>query len=219
MKDWKDDRMDIIGEVIDIVPAKPDDSDIAWKLIYDTDVDLFDYYFNNDKNLMATCLSDWWRRPEGWFSHSSCNAAVYNGSLVGIEIGFTREEFQKHTRATFYYAKKTMNRAVFEHFSDAFRNFMPYLFPPIPGDAYYVQSLAARAKLRGQGVGQKLLNTASSRAKQKGLKNCQLDVVSDSVAVNFYQKMGMEVVSVTRIPYLEKQYGISAHYRMQKILK
>ena len=111
-----------------------------------------------------------------------------------------------------------MNRAAFEHFSDAFRNYVPYLFPLIPGAAYYVQSLAARTELRGQGVGHKLLNTAFKRAKEKGLKNCQLDVVSDSVAVNFYRKMGMEVLAVTRMPYLEKEYGISTHYRMRKML-
>ena len=208
--------MNIPEGLYDTEPAKPDDSDVAWKLIYDTDPDLFDYYFNNDTDLMESCLSDWWRRPEGWFSHSSCTAALYNGSLVGIEIGFSREEFQKHTRPTFYYAKKTMNRAAFEHFSDAFRNYMPYLFPFIPGDAYYVQSLAARTELRGQGVGHKLLNTAFKRAKEKGLKSCQLDVLSDSVAVNFFRKMGMEVLAVTRMPYLEKEYGISAHYRMRK---
>jgi GNAT superfamily N-acetyltransferase len=211
--------MNIIGELVDLVPAKPDDSDIAWKLIYDTDPDLFDYYFNNDTDLMKSCLSDWWRRPEGWFSHSSCTAAIYNGSLVGIEIGFSREDFQKHTRPTFYYAKKTMNRAAFEHFSDAFRNYVPYLFPFIPRDAYYVQRLATRAAIRGQGVWHKLLNTAFKRAKEKGLISCQLDVVSDSVAVNFYRKMRMEVLAITRMPYLEKKYGISAHYRMRTVLE
>jgi ribosomal protein S18 acetylase RimI-like enzyme len=79
----------------------------------------------------------------------------------------------------------------------------PDLFPFIPRDAYYVQSLATRAEIRGQGVGHKLLNTAFKRAKEKSLKSCQLDVVSDSVAVNFYRKMGMEVLAVTRMPYLE----------------
>jgi ribosomal protein S18 acetylase RimI-like enzyme len=211
--------MTIPDGLYDIGPAKPDDSDIAWKLIYDTDPDLFDYYFNNDTDLMKSCLSDWWQRPEGWFSHSSCTAAIYNGSPAGIEIGFSREDFQKHTRPTFYYAKKTMSRAAFEHFSDAFRNYVPYLFPFIPRDAYYVQSLATRAEIRGQGVGHKLLNTAFKRTKEMGLISCQLDVVSDSIAVNFYRKMGMEVLAVTRMPYLEKNYGISAHYRMRKVLE
>jgi ribosomal protein S18 acetylase RimI-like enzyme len=211
--------MNIIGELIDIEPAKPDDADIAGRLICDTDPELFDYYFNGDTDLMTSCLSDWWQRPEGWFSHTSCTAAIYNGSLVGIEIGFSRESFQNQTRPTFYYAKETMNRAAFEHFSDAFKNYVPYLFPIIPRDAYYVQSLAARVEIRGQGVGHKLLNTAFKRAKETGLKSCQLDVVSDSVAVNFYRKMGMEILSITRMPYLEKEYGISAHYRMQKVLE
>jgi hypothetical protein len=28
--------------------------------------------------------------------------------------------------------------------------------------------------------------------------------------------MGMEVLAITRMPYLEKEYGISTHYRMRK---
>jgi ribosomal protein S18 acetylase RimI-like enzyme len=166
--------------------------------------------------MMESCLASWWQRSEGWFSHSSCAAATYNGTLVGIEIGFTREEFQKQTRPSFYYAKETMGRAAFEHFSDAFRNYVPYLFPFIPRDAYYVQSLAIKAEMRGQGVGSTLLSTAFKRAKEMGLKSCQLDVMSDSIAVNFYRKMGMEVLAVTRMPYLEKNFGIPMHYRMRK---
>ena len=211
--------MNITADLIELGPASRDDYEIAWKLMYDTDPGLLEYYFNNDLELMESCLSNWWQRSEGWFSHASCTAATYNGSLVGIEIGFTREDFQRHTRPSFYYAKETMNRAAYEHFSDAFRNYVPYLFPFIPGDAYYVQSLAIKAEMRGQGVGHTLLRAAFKSAKQKGLKSCQLDVASDSIAVNFYRKMGMEVLAVTRMPYLEKNYGITMHYRMRKELK
>ena len=208
--------MNITADLIEIGPATPDAYEIAWKLIYDTDPGLFEYYFSNDMELLESCLSNWWQRSDGWFSHASCKAAIYNGSLVGIEIGFTREDFQEHTRPTFYYAKETMGRAAFEHFSNAFRNYVPYLCPIIPKDAYYVQSLAAKAEIRGQGVGKLLLNNAFSHAKEMGLASCQLDVVSDSIAVNFYRKMGMEVLAVTRVPYLEKEHGISMHYRMRK---
>ncbi len=211
--------MDITADLIDIGPARPESPEIAWKLIYDTDPQIFEYYFNNDLELMESCLSDWWQRPEGWFSHASCTAVTYNDSLVGIEIGFNREDFQEHTRPSFSYARETMSRAAFEHFSDAFRNYVPYLFPFIPRDAYYVQSLAVKAEMRGQNIGQALLNAAFDRAKNFDLKNCQLDVSSDSIAVNFYKKMGMEVWASTRVPYLEKNFGIVMHYRMRKELK
>ena len=202
--------MNITADLIDIGPARPDTYEIAWKLIYDTDPEIFEYYFSDDLELMESCLSNWWQQSEGWFSHALCTAATYNGSLVGIEIGFTRERYREHLRPTFYYARETMNRAAYEHFSDAFKNFVPYLFPYIPGDAYYVQTLAVKAEMRGQRIGQTLLNAAFNRAIEKDLKNCQLDVASDSIAVDFYRKMGMEVLSSTRVPYLEKNYGISA---------
>jgi hypothetical protein len=87
--------MNITAELIELGPARPESHEITWKLIYDTDPDLFDYYFKSDRERMKLCLSDWWQRPEGWFSHSACTAATYDGSLVGIETGFTREDFQK----------------------------------------------------------------------------------------------------------------------------
>jgi ribosomal protein S18 acetylase RimI-like enzyme len=209
----------MVSKFAELKSATPDSHEIAWKLIYDTHPYLFDYFFNNDKDLMKSCLSDWWQRSEGWFSHTACTAAIYEGTLVGIEIGFTRSELQKNTRPTFAYAEQTMKPAAAHHFSNAFRNYVPYLFPFIPGDAYYIQSLATVAEIRGQGIGELLLKNAFTCASEKGFKSCQLDVVSNSVAVNFYRQMGMEVIAITRVPYLEKNYGISMHYRMRKDLE
>ena len=140
--------MNITADLIKIGPARPDAYEIAWKLIYDTDPELFAYYFRKDMEMMRSCLSNWWQRSEGWFSHGSCNAATCNGLLVGIEIGFTRESFQKHTRPAFDYARETMSRAAFEHFSDAFRNYVPYLFAFIPRDASYSTKVNPFARVK-----------------------------------------------------------------------
>ena len=50
-----------------------------------------------------------------------------------------------------------------------------------------------------------------------GYRVCQLDVVSDSPAVRFYGRMGMEILSESRVLPLEK-HGIASHYRMVKNL-
>jgi hypothetical protein len=36
--------------------------------------------------------------------------------------------------------------------------------------------------------------------------------------VRFYRRMGMEVLSETRVPRLEADYGVAAHLRMTKSL-
>ncbi len=203
----------------ELKPVGPENYEIAWQLIYDTNPYLFEYFFNNDKDLLKFCLSDWWQRPQGWFSHTACTGATYENTLVGIEIGFSGSEFRKNIRPMLDYAQQTMKPAAFHHFSIAFRNYVPYLFPFIPRDAYYIQSLATVAEIRGQGIGELLLNNAFKSASKNGLKSCQLDVASDSVAVNFYKQMGMEIIAITRVPYLEKNYGISMHYRMRKDLE
>jgi hypothetical protein len=56
--------MDITADLIDIGPARPDTYEIAWKLIYDTDPEIFEYYFSDDLELMESCLSNRWQRSD-----------------------------------------------------------------------------------------------------------------------------------------------------------
>jgi ribosomal protein S18 acetylase RimI-like enzyme len=105
----------------------------------------------------------------------------------------------------------------YSHLLDAFR-WMPFLIPPIPEGAYYVQHLAVVPELRGRGVGAQLLEHAFGKAARGGYRSVQLDVVADGPAVRFYRRMGMEALSETRVPRLEADYKVSTHLRMTKSL-
>jgi ribosomal protein S18 acetylase RimI-like enzyme len=210
--------MEINTKDIVIEPAGPQDAQVSGQLIYATDPHLFDCYFNHDLDLRQTCMTQWWHAKKGWFSHFGCRAAKFGDAVVGIEISFTRDEILENVRPTFIHAKKTMSPDAFKHFSEIFGDYVQYLFPAMPKDAYYVQSLAAADKARGRGIGRLLLNRIFDRAKRRGLRLCQLDVASDNPAVNFYRQMGMTIVSESRVPYLEETFGVSGHYRMRKEL-
>jgi ribosomal protein S18 acetylase RimI-like enzyme len=95
---------------------------------------------------------------------------------------------------------------------------MPLLIPPIPEDAYYVQHLAVVPELRGRGLGARLLARAFEKAAAGGYRSCHLDVVAGGPAARFYRRMGMEVLSETRVPRLESDYGVPPHARMVKTL-
>jgi ribosomal protein S18 acetylase RimI-like enzyme len=96
-------------------------------------------------------------------------------------------------------------------------SYVPFLVPPFPADAYYILHLASAPFVRGRGVGARLLKAAFERARRDGLRICQLDVASDNPAVRFYERMGMEILSESRVVPLQ-EHGIASHYRMVKNL-
>jgi len=95
--------------------------------------------------------------------------------------------------------------------------YVRFLVPTVPNHAYYVMHLAAGRDARGCGVGAQLLGAAFDRARRNGYRACQLDVASDNPAVGFYERMGMEILSESRVLALQK-HGVASHYRMIKEL-
>jgi ribosomal protein S18 acetylase RimI-like enzyme len=59
-----------------------------------------------------------------------------------------------------------------------------------------------------------LLENAFQRARDAGLKSVHLDVYEDNPAMRLYERAGMKVLVESRVPALEREYGIPGHYRM-----
>jgi len=55
-----------------------------------------------------------------------------------------------------------------------------------------------------------LLGAAFDRARRNGHRVCHLDVASDNPAVGFYELMGMEILSESRVLPLQK-HGIASN--------
>jgi len=77
--------------------------------------------------------------------------------------------------------------------------------------------LASARDARGRGVGAQLHGAVFDRARRNGYRVCQLDVASDNPAVRFYERMGMEILSESRVRPLQK-HGVANHYRIIKTL-
>lgn len=209
--------MEIIIEDTVLEAAKLEDADIAARIIYDVDPHLIDYMFKGDKEIIQTFFEESWKRKDGIYSHSFSTAAMHKGTPVGIELGYTGGTDEKHLPITMQHAAEILIPEAYDHF-EASVGYFPYLLPLTPGSAYYVQFLSVIPEARGQGIGEKILNNAFERAKAQGHLSCHLDVASDNPAVRFYKRMGMEVLSESRVPYLDEQHNIPMHYRMVKDL-
>ena len=197
-----------------LAPADGAHAQLAARLILDTDPHVFDFWFDRDRKVAADYFADQWPRAGGVFSHIHATAAREGGELLGIEHGLDARTQRAQWAHTFPATKQKLSAQAFAHLLDAFR-WMPFLIPPIPEDAYYVQHLAVVPELRGRGVGARLLLHAFEKAASGGYRSVHLDVVADGPAVRFYRRMGMEELSHTRVPRLELDYGVPPHLRMR----
>jgi ribosomal protein S18 acetylase RimI-like enzyme len=198
-------------------PAEAASADAAARLIYDTDPRLFDCFFENDYSRFLLFCTNQWREQQSLYSFSNATAAVVGEKLAGLELGYDRKG---RDRAIPNMAKRTKDLLTPEAFSHYAKigGYVRYLTPPIPNNAYYVMFLATAPEERGKGIGGKLLENAFDRARGQGYDACHLDVASDNRAVRFYQSLGMEILSESRVIPLEKM-GVKSHFRMIKKLR
>jgi len=209
--------MNILTEDIVLEAAKPENAGIAAQLMYDVDQHFIDYIFNGSPEIRETCYQELWKRKEGMCSHSLSTIAKHKGMLVGMALSYPAGAEQAHFHNGMQNAAECLNPDAYAHFTKSM-GYLPYLLPTTPDDAYYVLYLSVIPELRGQGIGEKLLDNVFERAKAQGLRSCHLDVASNYSAVSFYKRMGMEVLSESRVPFLHEQYNIPMHYRMVKKL-
>jgi ribosomal protein S18 acetylase RimI-like enzyme len=202
---------------ISIIPATSGGADTAAQLVYESASELFDFWFDGDQNAIQECFAHWWRRERGLFSHSLAHVALNEDGLLGVEIGYDRATEKDHTATTLDDSAEVLSARMQQHLTSAMA-YLPFLITYKPPGAYYVQNLAVKRTMRGYGIGKRLLQEAFDRATSRGYESCHLDVAADSPAVRFYRSMGMSVLSESRIPRLEQQYGIPSYYRMVKPL-
>ena len=203
-------------EEIVLDPATREQAEAAAPLMYDTDPHLFGYFFDGDQELALRYFAAQWRQERSLFSYRYCTVAVARGAFLGIEQGYDAKTQADVFRDTGRHAAQILTPEQMEHLRKAV-NYIPFLVPPVPNNAYYVMHLASARDARGRGVGARLLGAAFDRARRNGYRVCQLDVASDNPAVRFYEQMGTEILSESRVLRLLK-YGVASHYRMIKNL-
>ena len=128
---------------ITIESAKPIDPETAASLTYSTAPPIVDYMFNGDREVMLGFLSDSWQKPDGIFSHNTCTSATRDGSLLGINIGFTAETLHENAVITMGHAEESLDETTFARFADLM-GWFSYLSPPVPEDAFFIFTLAVK---------------------------------------------------------------------------
>ena len=192
-----------------IEPGRPDDAPAAARLIAETDVALFTFCGAGDIGVWRE-LSEWeWLQERGVYSWTMSHVARRDGEVAGLLVSYSSQRHEtidwSYSGARAHMAPERWGRVAAAH------GLVPFLFPFIPEDAYYVQNLATDPSVRGSGLGRRLMELAFQRGRAEGCRSCHLDVDSSAAAVQFYEHLGMRILVKTEVPDIP---SVHTHFRM-----
>lgn len=205
------------AETVTLVEAEPAEEETAARLIYDTGSYVFDCLYNRDFDAFLKITSALWLRQGGAFSHVHAKAALHQGRLAGIALGFPQHLYEQEFGTGMMAMAEMGSPELLAHLPSV-AGHIPWLFPEVPDDAWYLLFLSAHPEARGRGIGELLLLDCFERARQAGCAALHLDVASVNPAVRFYERMGLERIAETSVPKIAASHGVPPHIRMVKHL-
>jgi ribosomal protein S18 acetylase RimI-like enzyme len=192
-----------------IEPGRPEDAPAAARLIAATDVALFTFCGGGDLGVWVELSEAEWLHERGVYWWRMSHVARLDGRLVGLLVSYSSRQHAtidwSHGGARAHLSPERWGRVA------AALRLVPFLFPSIPEDAYYVQNLATLPSVRRRGLGRRLMELAFDRGRAAGCRSCHLDVDGSTAAVQFYKDLGMRVLVRTEVPDIP---GVHAHFRM-----
>jgi ribosomal protein S18 acetylase RimI-like enzyme len=201
-------------EFVVLQPAKPDNADLVPELIYATDPPIFSFLAGGRMDAFDRWIGAGWSAPDNDFSHEFAVVAVRDGELLGLELGYRGSEKKRLGRNNGTLTREALDQEALAHLGRAVSQGTRYFTPFVPYDAYYLMFLSVAEAGRNQGIGGRLLENAFQQARDGGLSSVHLDVYEGNPAIRLYERAGMEILTETRVPRLERDQRIPPHYRM-----
>ncbi|MEQ8268977.1 MAG: GNAT family N-acetyltransferase [Parvibaculum sp.] len=205
------------ADTVVLAEAGPGEEELAARLIYDTGSWVFDCVYNRDFALYMKIGAALWQSEGGAFSHVHAKAALHDGNLAGLALGFPQSLYDQEFGTGMIAMAEMATPELLAHLPSVAGHF-PWLFPVVPEDAWYLLFLSAHPEARGRGIGEKLLLDCYERAREAGCASLHLDVASVNPAVRFYERMGLERLAETSVPKIAASHGVPSHFRMVKHL-
>lgn len=186
-------------------------------LIWTVDPALCSFLFRGDVTTWRELLRTDWSASVGLLSHSHSRIAMVDNQVAGVIVGHDNETLHDHWSVTLERWFESTDPVMRAHLPKSFY-YLDLLLPKIPEDVFYVLELAVAGDLQRHGIGTKLMQDAFDRARGEGYQSLMLDVNATSSALDFYRRLGMEVLIETRVPYLACNHGVGQYLRLEKKL-
>ena len=163
------------ADTVTLAPARVDAlaPEQAGRLLCETDPHVFGCLHGHDEALAARHLGHQWTLAAGLFSHVHATAALHDGVLAGLELGFDRPTQAAHLEPFVTAAGAFLDEGQFARFTGFFE------------------------------YGSQLLRACFERARAAGLARVQLDLYDGNPAERLYARAGMRTIVETRVPPLE----------------
>jgi len=182
-----------------------------------TGPELFRFLYGEDPSAWERLFEAGWRSGQGLHSGSVTWVAYCADDIVGMVTCFPTTRFPELVQSTTRQMHEVFCEAEALRIGRAFGQVI-HVFPPIPDDAFEVLNLAVAAECRKTGIGRLLMDYAEAEARQHGLSSIQLDTSSNGGSVAFYQRIGFEPLTETRLLRRPASEVIPSHIRMVKSL-
>lgn len=186
-------------------------------LIWTVDPALCEFLFRGDRPTWRELLRTDWSQDVGLLSHCHSRVALVDDQVAGVIVGHDRQSLHDQWTITLDRWFESTNPTMRAHLPTSFY-YLDLLLPKIPENVFYVLELAVAAEAQRNGIGTKLMFDAFERARSAGYQSLMLDVNAKSPAMNFYQRLGMELLVETRVPYLATNHGVGQYLRLEKKL-
>lgn len=202
---------------INVQPAQADTAPEALAdLLWNTDPALNSFMFRT-REVLHLVLACEWPENRGLLCHKHALTVMEGQTVLGLLIGHTAKEYGANFEAAVELQTGKLPQDDKQHMYEALY-WMDRLFPTPQDDTFYILELSTAVAAQGLGVASALLGAATERATAQGCRSISLDVAADNAAVDFYRRLGFEVVIETKVPWLAKTAGIGLHYHMVKNL-
>lgn len=172
----------------------------AARLIYESDPPYYDFWFGA-ADAAHTCLEKLWLAPVGSLSYAHSSVWRENGQLLALASHYPSNHESQLAQADA--EQQSLLHGDLEQMNQR-GTMLSWLFPHLPDDIWYLQTLAVSASRRGSGLGKQIMNQIENTARSHGALALHTDVDSANMgALRFYQTQGFEIVARTTVPALE----------------
>ncbi len=199
-------------------PGDPSQPKAAAALIYQSSHELLDYMFSNQA-IAERVLSRLYRKRSGHFSHRFSTSALIDEELVGLELGYSKEQLKREEFPGSINLLFSSPLSVSWHLATKAGSVIDGYVPKPSDGAYYINNIAVSPDARGRGIGERLLSHVIDRSRKAGYSAVELDVTTvNEGAIRFYERHGFTKQSESGSQELMDQFGLPPLARMNREL-
>jgi ribosomal protein S18 acetylase RimI-like enzyme len=198
---------------IEIRTAQADDQGPIAELMYSSGMDLYDYLY---KNNAVDFLHHEFASGCGFAGHPHVTVALMDGEVVGTGCFYDRESHQALVKDTMKNMTEFFGRLGVIPVLMRSRHIASVMRTPKPGELY-LSNFGVVERLRGNGIGSKIIQHKLQQARQQGYELFGLDVSAGNPRGQaLYTRLGLQVTKEK--PFSNRRAGIKPARKMELTL-